>query len=102
MTILLWVARSYRGGYTEGKGVRIAMRKRVTYALAVSAVSALLVGAPAFAHQAPCEETAGPGHSEYAKHHVVPLAKAGELGAGGHKPGEHHGYAGLCGAQSDS
>ena len=76
------------------------MSRKFVFALAVTAVSALLVGAPAFAHQAPCEETAGPGHSEYAKHHIVPLAKAGELGAGGHTPGAHHGYAGLCGVQS--
>ncbi len=77
------------------------MRKKIAAALSFAMMSALMVGAPAFAHQAPCEESAGPGHSEYAKHHVVPLAQAGELGAGGHKPGEHHGYAGLCGVQSE-
>ena len=82
------------------KGVRYFMRKKIATALTVAMTSALMVGAPAFAHQAPCEETAGPGHSEYAKHHIVPLAKAGGLGAGGHIPGEHHGYAGLCGVQS--
>jgi hypothetical protein len=76
------------------------MRKKMATALAFAVVSALTVGAPAFAHQAPCEEDEGPGHSEYAKHHVVPLAKEGELGSGGHKPGEHHGYAGLCGKQA--
>ena len=78
------------------------MRRKFVSALAVSAVSAPMVGAPAFAHQAPSEETAGPRHSEFAQHHVVPLAKEGGLGAGGHKPGEHHGYAGLCGVQSDN
>jgi hypothetical protein len=52
---------------------------------------------PTAAHQAPCEDELGPGHSEYAQHHIVPHAKAGELGDGGHKPGEHRGYAGLCG-----
>ncbi len=76
------------------------MRKKMATALAFAVVSALTVGAPAFAHQAPCDEAVGPGHSEYAQHHVVPIAQAGELGAGGHIPGEHHGYAGLCGVQS--
>ena len=77
------------------------MRKKMATALAFAMVSALTVGTPAFAHQAPCDEEAGPGHSEYATHHVVALAKTGELGAGGHIPGEHHGYAGLCGVQSE-
>ena len=77
------------------------MRKKIATALTVAMTSALMVGAPAFAHQAPCEETAGLGHSEYAKHHIVPLAQTVGLGAGGHNiPGEHHGYAGLCGVQS--
>jgi hypothetical protein len=76
------------------------MRNKLAVALAFAMISALTLGAPAFAHQAPCDDTLGPGHSEYAKHHVVPLAQDGGLGAGGHKPGEHHGYAGLCGAQS--
>jgi hypothetical protein len=88
-------------GRGSRKGGEIFMRKKLATAFALAVVSAFTIGAPAFAHQAPCEETAGPGHSEYAKHHVVPLAKSGELGAGGHIPGEHHGYAGLCGVQSD-
>ena len=50
------------------------MRRKIVSALAVSAVSSLMVGAPAFAHQAPREEAVGPGHSEFAQHHVVPLA----------------------------
>ena len=78
------------------------MRRKIAFALAVATVSVLMVGAPAFAHQAPCEDTAGPGHSEFAQHHVVPLAKEGKLGADEHKPGEHHGYAGLCGVQADN
>ena len=54
--------------------------------------------APAAAHVGhgdPCAET-GRGQSAYA-HHVVPLAKEGELGNEGHKPGTHRGYHGLCG-----
>ena len=76
------------------------MRKKTAAALTVAMMSVLMVGAPAFAHQAPCEETVGPGHSEYAKHHIVPLAQQQGLGAGhegGHVPGHHQGYAGLCG-----
>lgn len=76
------------------------MRKKISVALTVAMMSALMVSTPAFAHQAPCEEAAGPGHSEYAQHHIVPFAQDGVLGQE-HKPGEHHGYAGLCGVQSD-
>ena len=47
-------------------------------------------------HGDPCAET-GRGHSAYAHHHVVPTAQEGELGNGGHKPGSHRGYHGLCG-----
>ena len=75
------------------------MRKKIVAALTFATMSALLVGAPAFAHQAPCDES-GPGHSSYAQHHVAALAKEGGIGAGGHIPGEHRGYAGLCGVQS--
>ena len=51
---------------------------------------------PVAAHQGdPCAED-DPGHSAYAQHHIVDHAKKGELGHGGHKPGEHRGYAGLC------
>ncbi len=78
------------------------MRKKIAAALSFTVMSALMVGTPAFAHVGhgnPCDEGA-PGHSAYAKHHIVPLAQEGNLGAGGHKPGEHHGYAGLCGVQS--
>jgi hypothetical protein len=71
----------------------------VTVALVMAAMM-VVMAMPAFAHQAPCDDTLGPGHSEYATHHVVPFATTGALGAGGHIPGEHHGYAGLCGVQA--
>ena len=69
-----------------------------------TAVAALLLGgglalgalAPAGAHQAPCDDALGPGHSEYARHHIVPFAQTGELGHGGHIPGEHQGYHNVC------
>ena len=73
------------------------MRKKVVVALVIAMVSALVVSAPAFAHQAgPCTATTEPGHSEFAQHHVVPAAQAGALGEGGHNPGEHRGFSGAC------
>ena len=49
---------------------------------------------PVSAHIAgPCAENPGPGHSEFAEHHIVPMAQAGMLGAGGHKPGAHRGFS---------
>ena len=55
---------------------------------------------PVVAHDDPCA-TGGPGHSDYAQHHIVANAKEGKLGNDGHKPGqEHQGYSGirdLCG-----
>jgi hypothetical protein len=46
---------------------------------------------PAFAHveMNPCVQTAEPGHSEFAQHHVVPLV--GQETA--HKPGAHQGFS---------
>ncbi len=78
--------------------MRSQCEEKTVAALAVSRLLALMVDAPAFAYQALCEEEAGT--YGVCAHHVLPLAQAGELGAGGHKPGEHHGYAGLCGVQS--
>jgi hypothetical protein len=74
------------------------MRKTVAALLAAAGLALALSG-PVAAHTGtgdPCAETA-PGHSAYAMHHIVVLAQAGALGAGGHLPGEHQGYAGLCG-----
>jgi hypothetical protein len=68
-------------------------------ALALGLAWGALAPAPAAAHQAPCEPL-GPGHSAFARHHVVPLAQERGLGAGGHVPGTHRGYAGLCGVQA--
>jgi hypothetical protein len=71
------------------------MKRKIAAALAFATMTALTVGAPAFAHQAgPCAPTEeDPGHSEFAQHHIVPFAQAGELGAGGHKPGTHQGFS---------
>lgn len=73
------------------------MRKTSVLA-GIAAAAALTFGAagPAAAHSAhPCNDTGGPGHSDYATHHIVPLAQQGALGNDGHKPGSHRGYS-LC------
>jgi hypothetical protein len=70
------------------------MRRKIAAALAFATMAALTVGAPVFAHDAgPCAETADPGNSEYAKHHVVFQAHEGTLGADGHTPGAHQGFS---------
>jgi hypothetical protein len=72
------------------------VRKKIVAALVFATMSMALVGAPAFAHDAgPCAQTADPGHSEYAKHHIVFNAHEGTLGDGGHKPGTHKGFS-IC------
>ena len=72
------------------------MRTRIVLfvSLVASLLAALALAGPGAAHQAgPCTASADPGHSEFAKHHIVPFAQAGALGAGGHKPGAHRGYS---------
>jgi hypothetical protein len=71
------------------------MKRKIAYVLSASAISVLMAAAPAFAHQAgPCAASAeDPGHSEFAQHHIVPLAQIGGLGEGGHKPGSHQGFS---------
>jgi hypothetical protein len=43
----------------------------------------------------PCDDSAHPGQSEYAKNHIVHIAQTGLIKE--HKPGHHQGLAGLCG-----
>lgn len=70
--------------------------RKVLLVPAVLVAFTLSVAAPASAHNAgPCNDSGGPGHSDYATHHIVAAAHAGALGDGGHKPGEHRGYS-LC------
>ena len=73
------------------------MRRALFMAPVAAVAFALLTVAPASAHQAgPCTASADPGHSEFAKHHIVPFAQAGELGAHKtHVPGAHQGFS-LC------
>jgi hypothetical protein len=50
---------------------------------------------PVVAHDDPCA-SGGPGHSDYAQHHIVANAEEGNLGNDGHNPGrEHRGYSGI-------
>lgn len=73
------------------------MRRRiVTIVTAVVATMALSLGV--LAHEAaPCADSGDPGNSDYARHHISALAKAGALGDGGegHIPGSHQGFS-LC------
>ena len=70
------------------------MRKALFMAPVAAVAFVLATFAPAAAHQAgPCEPSDDPGHSEYAQHHIVPLAQSGALGSGGHVPGEHQGFS---------
>lgn len=71
------------------------MRRALLIAPA-AAVLMMTAVTPASAHSAPpCADAGGPGHSDYAQHHIVALAHDQALGDGGHKPGEHGGFS-LC------
>jgi hypothetical protein len=62
----------------------------VVAALALSIASAGAAGA----HSAPpCNDSGEPGNSDYAQHHIVPLAQDGALGHDGHVPGSHQGFS---------
>jgi hypothetical protein len=69
-------------------------RRKIIAALVLATMSPLMFVAPASAHNAgPCNESGEPGNSDFAQHHIVPVAQAGGLGAGGHIPGAHQGYS---------
>jgi len=71
------------------------MRKRLAVAT-VTVLATMTLAMGASAHSAPpCNDSGEPGNSDYAKHHIVALAKVGSLGHGGHIPGTHQGYS-LC------
>lgn len=72
--------------------------RRTMLILTLVLVLVLVAVVPTFAHQAgPCEDSGEPGHSDYAQHHIVPLASEGNLGAPpsghAHTPGSHQGYS---------
>ena len=69
---------------------------RKLFILVLVLVIALVAIVPVLAHSAPpCNDSGEPGNSDYAQHHIKPLATSGSLGDGGHKPGTHQGYS-LC------
>ncbi len=64
--------------------------RKVIVLLLVTLLLAMAIATPVLAHNAgPCNDSGGPGHSDYARHHIVPA----DLGAGGHVPGTHHGFS---------
>ncbi|MGH3666255.1 MAG: hypothetical protein ACRDU8_09265 [Egibacteraceae bacterium] len=72
------------------------MRRLLTTALLVAAMSASAMGIASAQALPPCNDADGDGSPsglEYAQHHIVPLAQMGELGAGGHIPGRHRGFS---------
>ena len=63
---------------------------RKLFIIALVLLIALVSVIPVFAHNAgPCNDSGGPGHSDYAQHHIVPAT----LGNDAHKPGAHQGYS---------
>ncbi len=82
-------------GYLASK--EVALMRRILLLLTVALVMAAMMVAsamPAFAHNAgPCFEGGEPGHSEFARHHVVPVSQSGVPGSERHVPGEHRGYS---------
>jgi hypothetical protein len=88
----------FRGEIISGKiltmGEKLMKKIIATVASTAAFTAALTLGAAtAGAHTAgPCGND-GPGNSGYATHHIVPNAKAGALGNGGHKPGAHRGFS---------
>ncbi|MCH7610281.1 MAG: hypothetical protein IIA51_00640 [Chloroflexi bacterium] len=68
--------------------------KRKLIIVVIVMLIALVTAFPAFADdRGPCNNSGGPGHSDYAKHRIVSLAKDGMLGNDGHKPGVHQGFS---------
>lgn len=68
------------------------MRKLFLITLVI--LIALVAVVPALAHNAgPCNDSGEPGNSDYAQHHIRPLATTGGMGADGHVPGAHQGYS---------
>jgi hypothetical protein len=63
---------------------------RTIVGLFVAVLLALALASPTAAHDAgPCGDAGGPGHSDFAQHHV----REAVPGPGGHNPGQHQGYS---------
>lgn len=72
------------------------MKKRFALVAASAFAFSAFTAAPVFAHDdGPCNDSGEPGNSDYAQHHIVPLAQEGGMGNDGHKPGSHQGYS-IC------
>lgn len=72
------------------------MKKLISVAVLTVVLSVAAV-VPASAAP-PCNDANGDGSPsgvEFAQSHIVPLATAGMLGEGGHKPGTHMGFS-IC------
>lgn len=65
----------------------------LAFLLALMVVLAVASVAVADHNVGPCNDSGEPGNSDYAQHHIVPLAQEGDVGEGGHIPGSHQGYS---------
>ncbi len=63
--------------------------KRVVLLLVAALLLVVVIAPAASAHPTTCDSG-----RQYGLSHIVPLAHEGALGQG-HKPGSHHGFAGL-------
>ena len=61
--------------------------------LLIGMLMLLTVAAVAAHNDGPCNDNGEPGNSDYAQHHIKPLAQQQGLGADGHKPGVHQGFS---------
>ncbi len=69
--------------------------KRTVILMAIAMIAAVAFAGSVWAAP-PCNDTNGDGSSsgrEYAHYHIAELARVGDLGEGGHKPGSHRGYS---------
>lgn len=78
---------------------RAGMRT-TTWILAAAAVATLFAGAASAHNAGPCNDSGEPGNSDYAQHHIRPLALEGDTGAvdhdgdgASHVPGVHQGFS---------
>ncbi len=77
------------------------MRRVVLLAFFMALIIVLALGSVALAHNAgPCADAGEPGNSDFAQHHIVPLAHEGDLGPVdrddddiAHNPGKHRGFS---------
>lgn len=72
------------------------MKRTLAVAFSGLALSVATAGAAAAHSAPPCNDSGEPGNSDYAQHHIVPLAKQGALGTPhDHVPGTHQGFS-IC------